>query len=127
MVVMTNRKVIRQNVLLAEPKNHKESHMTDLIVAAQKDHHRDHQVKVLLKDPKDRFVMQIINPAGVELKSLTKDHHQKNLIKQKEVQETQLKNLSVSLQANVRVKADHRTDHAEKAVTGHDVKRNRVL
>jgi len=81
MVVMTNRKVIRQNVLLAEPKNHKESHMKDLIVVAQKDHHRDHQVKVLLKDPKGRFVMQIINLAGAELKSRMMDHHQKNLIK----------------------------------------------
>jgi hypothetical protein len=127
MVVMTNRKVIRQNVLLAEPKNHKESHMTDHIVVAQKDHHRDHQVKVLLKDPKDRFVMQIINLAGVELKSRMMGQHQKNLIKQKEVQETLLTNLSVSHQANVRVKADHRTDHAEKAVTGHDVKLNRVM
>lgn len=124
MVVMTNRKVIRQNVLLAEPKNHKESHMTGLIVVAQTDHH---QVKVLSKDPKDRFVMQIINLAGVELKNRMMDHHQKNLIKQKEGQETLLTNLSVSRQANVRVKADHLTDHAEKAVTGHDVKRNWVM
>src|ERR1035437_5069350 len=127
MVVMTNRKVIRQSVHLAEPKNHKESHMTDHIVVAQKDHHQVHQGKVLLKDPKDHFVMQIINLAGVELKSRMMDHHQKNLIKQKEVPETLLTNLSVSLQANVKAKADYLTDHTEKAATDHDVKPKRVM
>jgi NAD dependent epimerase/dehydratase family enzyme len=126
MAGMINRKVIRQNVLLAGPKSHKESHMTDPIVVVRKDH-REIQEIVPSKDLKDHFVMQIINLAGVELKSRMMDHHQKNRIKQKGVQETLLKNLSISHPANVRVKADLLTDHAEKAVTGHDVKRNRVM
>ena len=125
MVALTNLKANRQNVLLAEQKNHKESQMKGHIAVDRKDNLQI-QVTVASKDQKDRFVMQTINLAGVELKNRMKDH-QINLIKQKEDQETQLKNLSVSLQASVKVKADLLTDPAEKAVTGQDVKPNQEM